>query len=216
MFIGLNYSFQILFVLIMTYLYYKYLKPKFRYLLYGYFFFFVGVVLQFSFRSVEVMIERLFEVVIISYYFIAPLSIIFSEILKYFSLKKFIKTKVFKNGFFFGIGWASLESINYFTIIFFSSISTWLGLSFDYGFLLNPHYNFFNFIFFFILNLAINVYIILAITKRDIWYLFYGILYSLFSYFGLLLLHGTSKIGFYVLLFSISLFVIFYHRRKHK
>ena len=216
MFIGLNYLFQMFFVLIVTYYYYKYLKPKFRYLLYGYFFFFIGMVLQFSFRSVEVLVERVFEVIIISSYFVAPFSIIFTEILKYFSLKKFIQTRVFKNGFFFGIGWASLESINYFTAIFFSTIFAWLGISFDYGFLLNPQYNILNFIFFFILNLAINVYIILAITKRDIWYLFYGILYSLVSYFGLLVLSGFFKLGFYLLMFGISLFVIFYHRKKHK
>jgi len=206
---------EIVFVLMITYLYYEYIKPKVKYLFYGYFFFFIGLILQLPFRYVEILLEGVFEVVLISQYFIVPFSIVLSEVVKYFSLKKFIKTRSFKNGFFFGIGWASIESINFFTISFFSIIFSWLSLSFNYTYLLNPNYGLLNFVFLFILNLAINVYVILAITKRNIRYLIAGILFSLVSYFGLLILSGFEEVGFYVFLFSVSLFIIFHHRRKH-
>jgi len=50
------------------------------------------------------------------------LSSIISEVGKYLSLKKFLKTKKINNAILFVIGWVSFESINLFSIYFFKLI----------------------------------------------------------------------------------------------
>jgi len=211
----MEFFFEIFFVILVIGLFYYYLKPKLRYFFYGAIFFFVGLILQLPLRYFYIILERVVEIFSFTHIIYVFLSIVIFEVTKYLSLKKFIRTRSFKNALFFGIGWVSFASINLFTILFFQYIFNFLALDFDYSYLLNPNYSFLYFGFIFVLNLAVTVYVILAIVKRNLIYLFYAIMYSWIVNYGLMILSGKDKFWFALVIFLVSLFVIFYHHRIH-
>ena len=114
--------------------------------------------------------------------------------------------------FFFGMGWISIESINFFSATFFSLIFSFIGIQFDYSLLLNPNYSYFNFLFFFIINLAITIFVIKSIISKKIYYLFYAIAFSIIVYYGLLLMEGFDKYMFSLASLLFSTIVIFYYK----
>ena len=204
--------FELTVALILTGIFYKFENPKLKFLFYGYLFFIVALILQLPFRFLEIYIKDWFEFMLLSQIIIAPFIIIISEITKYFSLKKFLNTYSFKNGILFGIGWVTLESINFFTIFIVSNFLGLFNLSFDISSLLNPEYGIYNFLYFFIINLAITIFIIKAITAKKKKYVVHAIIYSLFIYYGLLLLGGLHKNTFTLTSLAVSTFIIFFYR----
>ena len=212
----LNYFFEIFLALYIIVLYYLKLKPKVRYLFYGFFFFFVSLILQFPIRYILVGLDKILIIFNLTELLFIPLSIVVVEVTKYFSLKKFIKTRSLNFGLFFTVGWVSLASINYFTIIFFNFVLGFLSLSFDFSYLLNPNYNFFYFAYYFILNLAVSVFVISAIVYKNIYYLILGILFSLVSAIGILYFDSYFKFIFIFIMFIISVYILFNSKfKKH-
>jgi hypothetical protein len=204
-----GYFFQIFFALVIIFLYFYHLSPKIRYVFYGFFFFFVALLMQPPLRYFLTILDRLLDFIDLPVFVFSGLSIVIVEVTKYFSLKKFIKTKNFHNALFFGIGWISLASINFFIIYFFDSIFSLLNINFDYSYLLNPEYGVFYFIYYYILNLAVSVYIVLAIVLKDYIYLFNGISFSLIANIVLLYLDGFLSYLFMCGIFVLSIYIIF-------
>jgi hypothetical protein len=216
-----NYFFQIFFAILVIFLYFYHLKPKMRYVFYGFFFFFVALLMQPPLKYFLTMLDRILDFVDLPVFVFSGLSIIIVEVTKYFSLKKFIKTKNFHNALFFGIGWISLASINFFVIYFFDSIFGLLDIYFDYSYLLNPEYGVIFFIYYYILNLAVSVYVVLAIVLKDLIYLFNGVSFSLIANIGLLYMSGFMNYLFMAGIFVFSIYIIFdnkvhYHKYFRK
>lgn len=189
-------------------------KPKLRFLFLGYIFFFVSLILQIPFRYFELKFTYFFESVFFSSFTIAIITIIISEFTKYFSLKKFLKTRSYKNAILFAIGWSTIESINFLTSNFYQIIFSLVPINFNYANFMPAELSFFNFVFFFILNLAITVFVIFSLIKNNKLYVFFAILFSIIVYLGFVIFSDfISKIVFTALVFAYSLFVIFHYRK---
>ncbi len=209
----MSYLLEICFAALITYLFYDKEKPKVKFLLYGYVAFFVVMILQIPFKFLQSYFFDYFDSNFMPATLVLLGTVIVSEVGKYFSLKKFLNTKSFKNGIFFGIGWSTIESINYFTITFFTYVLGIFGLSFSYDFFLHEYLPTLNFAFFFIFNIAITVLVILSVIKKNYFYLIYSILLSMFVYLGLELLSGVL-LGLFILgVFVGSIFIIFRYRK---
>lgn len=206
------YILEIIVALAIAMVFYRSEKPKLQYLFYGYLFFIVALFLQLPFRFLEVYMEDWFDFVLLSQIIMAPLIIIVSELTKYFSMRKFLKTYSFKNGIFFGIGWVSLESINIFTIAVVSYALGLFNLTFDISSLLNPEYGAVNFLYFFVINIAITVFVVKAVVSKDKKFLIHAIVFSLIIYYGLLLLGGLHKNTFTLTSILVSTIIIFSYK----
>jgi hypothetical protein len=206
------YLFEIGVVMIFTMIFYRYEKPQLKYLLYGYAFFVLALLLQLPFKYLEVYIQDWFDFALLSQILLAPLIIIISELTKYFSLKRFLFTKTFKNAIFFGIGWVSLESINIFTIVTVSYFLGLFNLAFDINTMLNPSYGAINFLYFFVINIAITIFVIKAVITNQKKFLFHAIIFSLIIYYGLLLLTGIHKNTFTLTSLAFAGLIIFFYK----
>lgn len=207
------YLFEIAMAVIIAFFFYKSEKPKLKFLLYGYALFFVVLFIQLPFRYLELKLRGSFDFEFMSQILIVPVIITVTEITKYLSMKRFLNTKSFKNGIFFGIGWTTIESINFFTAGFFSIIFSMFAIKFDYSLLLNPEYGPVNFLLLFIVNLAITVFVIKSIIRKKYYYLMFAIIYSLIAFYGLLLLGGVEKLMFTFVLLTVSTFILFNYKK---
>lgn len=160
------YLIEILIAAIITYFFIKKEKPKLKFLFLGYAFFFISLLLQLPFRYLETIFSTMLETVLFSTLTIIIITTIVSELTKYFSLKRFLTTKKYKNAILFGIGWSSLESINFFTSSFYRLIFSYVPIEFDYSSIISADLSFFNFIFLFVVNLAITIFVIFSIIKK--------------------------------------------------
>jgi len=199
-------------VIFITYLFIKMEKPKIRYLFLGYAFFFLALILQFPLRVAEYYLKSNYDFAFLSIVSIPILSIIVSELTKYFSLKTFLKTKSHRNGILFGIAWVSLESISFVSAFFYLWLFQILNISFMPMLFSGTQFAFINFIFFFVVNLGVTVLIIMAIIKRRTFYLIHGILLSILVYLGLSLLVGVESFVFSLLSFMYCSYLIFKYR----
>lgn len=206
------YLIEIGIALLLSYIFYSFEKPKLRYFLYGVIFIFIVMIIQSPFKLLEITMKNYFNFKLMSQALLAPIIISISEITKYISMKKFLKTKSFKNGIFFGLGWITIESINFFTISFYTFLFSIVSISFDYSTLLNPNYGLFNFLYFLIINLSISIFVIKAVISKKIKYLFIGIFYSLLIYYSLLILDGLEKSSFTILSLLMSIAIISYYK----
>ena len=188
-------------------------KPKVRFLLYGYVFFGVALLLQLPFKYIQIKFLPYFQGSSVPFLIFSFLSIIVVEVSKYFSLKRFLKTRSFKNGILFGIGWASFESINFIKLSFFSFIFSFIRLSFDVSSFLSPKYEFFGFVFLFSVNLAATVLIVFSVIKKNLFYLFYAMLFSFLVFVCFNSFSGWDLVGFCIFAFLYSLFIIFHYRK---
>ncbi|MDA3855491.1 MAG: hypothetical protein PF569_04485 [Candidatus Woesearchaeota archaeon] len=207
--------FELLIALMIAYVFIKRERPKVKFLIYGYLFFLVSLVLQIPFKFLQLTFKDYFSSSVLPIIFLNIGVIVISELTKYFSLKRFLKTKSFKNGILFGIGWATIESISYFSLIFYSFFFGFFSLSFDYLYFLPESFPFVSFLLFFVLNLAITVFVIFSIIKKDKLYLIYAIIFSLVIFFAMLYLEKLALYIFEIFLFFYSLYII-YHYRKIK
>ena len=91
---------QIFITLLFVKIFYDAEHPKIRYLFYGYLFFFIALTIQLPFRYLELTLKEMFEFTLMSQVVIAPFLLIATEVTKYFSMKKFIRTRNFKNAIF--------------------------------------------------------------------------------------------------------------------
>lgn len=207
--------FELLIALLITYFFIKRERPKVKFLTYGYLFFLVSLILQIPFKFLQLRFADFFSSSFLPVILINIAVIIISELTKYFSLKRFLKTKSYKNGILFGIGWATIESINYFTIVFYSYFLSFLSLNFDYSTLVTTSLPLVSFILFFVLNLAITVFVIFSIIKKNYLYLIYAMIFSIVIFFAMIYLSGLGLYIFEGFLFLYSLYII-YHYRKIK
>jgi hypothetical protein len=196
---------------LLSYLFYSREKPKLKFILYGYLFFLLALFLQFPFRLLQYYLLPY-----LSNYFlpliIPILTIIISELTKYFSLKRFMKTKSYKNGIFFGIGWVSLESISIISSTFYFLLFSAFAIQISSSGYFGPNLSFFNFVYFFTVNLAITVLVIVSLIKKNYYFLIYAILFSILIFLGFELL-GTFELLFFALItFFIAFILIFKYR----
>lgn len=204
-------SFEILTVLLITLLFIYHRRPKIQYLFYGYLFFIAAILLQFPFRFLEVYFRG--NISFLPYIpYLPVLAIIVSELTKYFSLKRFMKTRSFKNGILFVIGWVSLESFSFFTVFVYGIFFSFFSININPTLFAGSTYSFLNFLFFFILNLSISVLIVFSIIKKNIFYLIYAIIYSIFVSVALISVSGFQFFVFVIIAFLYSLYIIFRYR----
>ena len=209
----MSYTLEILFAILITYLFINHKKPKLRYLLYGYLGISISILLQLPFKYTQSIISEQINNALIPVTILTIVTITISEITKYIFLKKVLKTKIFKNGILFGIGWSTIESINIFTITLFSIIFSILGNSFNYSFLLTQNVPFINFIFFFITNIAITSIVIFSVIKKKKIHLFFAILLSITISIGLQHLQGVNKALFSIIILSYCIYLIFNYNK---
>lgn len=207
------YFIQILIVCILTYYFVKKNKPNIKFLFLGIGFFFLTLIFQIPLRFIEINLLKYFNSsLVIPTIILIFLSTLISESTKYFSLNKYLKTKSYKNAILFVIGWISLESINIFSIYFYSIFFGFFGIEFDVNLFLQ-NYNLLNFVFFFILNLALSVFIILAVIKKKHFYFIFSVLLGFLVSLSLINLNGIEKYFFMFLVFIYSLYVIFKYNK---
>jgi len=189
-------------------------KPNLRYLFYGYFFFLITLLMQIPFKITEIFLkEHMKQESNLPFIIISVGIIIMTEISKYFSLKSFVNTKSIKNGILFGIGWATIESIQYFSIIIFSFIFSYFSINFNYNLLLSNQNDLINFFYFFIFNLSITVLVIFSVIKKKLIYLIQAILYSILVLFALRYTTQILNFIFQILFLLYSTFIIFKYKK---
>lgn len=204
----MEYLGQIFFLLLITYLFVHFKKPKIRFLFYGYFFFILILLIQIPIKVAENFLLKYINFTSLPIILLNILSITLFELTKYFSLKRFVKSKSFKNEILFGIGWVSLESLSIFTTLFYSLAFTLLGVHLKYT-NLTAGQNSINFLFFLLFNLAITILIIISIIKKKIKYLIISISLSYLTFFAIIYLTGLYKYLFFIITIIYSTFIIY-------
>lgn len=208
------YIIEILTALLITIYFIQKENPKIRYLFYGYFFFLITLIMQIPFRITELFLkEHMPSQSRLPFIIVSMGIIIMTEISKYYSLKSFVNTKSIKNGILFGIGWATIESIQYFSVIFFSFLFSFFAINFDYTLLLKEQNQIVNFFFFFIFNLSITVLVIFSVIKNRLLYLVQAILYSCLVLYSITYIEGTLGLFLELLFVLYSLFIIFKYKK---
>jgi len=184
-------------------------KPQLKYLFYGFLFFFFMLIIQIPIKFLGYYTRGYLKSnILIPIVLLIILSSIISEVGKYLSLKKFLKTKKINNAILFVIGWVSFESINLFSIYFFKLIFGLFNIDLNYSIFLN-HYDLLNFIFFYIFNLALSVLVIISVIKRKTIYLFYAISLSVLIGISMVSFVNLNKILIMSFMFLYSIFIIF-------
>ncbi len=212
-FIFMFWIIEILIALIITYFFIVRERPKVRFLLYGYLFFVLASVLRLPVEFLKSYFSDFFSTNLIPLFILSISIIIILEIAKYLSLKRFLKTKSYKNGILFGIGFATFESINFFKVLVITYVFSFLSLNLDTSITLGPNLEILSFLFFFILNVATTVLIIISIIKKNLWYLFYAIILMIVSLFGFNFLNESYKLFAQMVVIFYCLFVIFHYRK---
>ena len=208
------YLIEIFVALLITIYFIQKESPKIRYLFYGYFFFLITLTMQIPFRITELFLkEHMPQESKLPFILMSLGIIIMTEISKYYSLKSFVNTKSMKNGVLFGIGWATIESIQYFSIIFFSFLFSFFSINFNYALLLKEQNQLVNFFFFFVFNLSITVLVIFSVIRNKIVYLIHAIIYSCLVLFLIAYTEGSTKILSEILMFGYSLFMVFKYKK---
>lgn len=206
------YLIEIGIALLITFYFIKKENPKIKFLYLGYAFFILAMILQLPFRYLELELSSLIKENLGPTIILSILTIVVSELTKYFSLKKFLKTKSYKNGILFGIGWSSIESINFITANFYYYIFTMLNLELNISPFLGENLPIISFIFLFVFNLSLTVLIIISIIKKRFIYVMYSIWLSLIMIYLPIFFEGYIKTGIYVALFIYALIIIFKYR----
>ena len=201
---------EIILVIFFAYYFYTKEKPKIKFFILGIVFSLLSLLLQLPLRMAEVELSEFLISDTLPFLLIAIGAPIISELTKYFSLKKYLKTRSQKNGIFFGIGWVGIESISFFSLWIYSKVFSFFNLMYQPSALVSSTLPLWSFTFIFIINLAITVLVVFSITKKKWQYLLYAILYSSIIY--IVLHETTNKIFFQTIFFLYSLFIIFRYR----
>jgi hypothetical protein len=198
-------------VLLIVYYFYKKHKPKVKFLFLGIFFFGIAFLISFPFK---VLFQKIIENFSGFGFYLSNLVVlifftIFFESSKYFALKKYLKTRSFKNGVFFVIGWSGVETLgifNYYLINFLKeNFNVFVNTS-NFAFNLNV----LDFLFYLLLNLAISVLVVISIIKKKKIYFFYGLIFSILTIIFLNMLNSIILEFFLKIIISIySLYIIF-------
>ncbi len=199
-------------ILVVFFAYYFYTKekPKIKFILLGALFSLLSILLQLPLRIAEIEIEQYFLSDTLPLLLIAFGVPIITELTKYFSLKRYLKTRSQKNGIFFGIGWVGIESISYISLVLYTTVFSYLSLTYQPQNLVESTLPLWSFIFLFIINLSITVLVVFSVTKKKFYYVIYAILYSAIVY--LVLLEVQQKFLFQCAFIIYSLFIIFRYR----
>lgn len=206
------YLVEIVIAFVITYAFIKREKPKLKFLFYGYIFFLLALILQIPFKFLQAYFEQYLTTTITKTVLLSVISIIVTEFVRYFSLKRYLKTKSYKNGILFGIGWATFDAINYIKIIFFTSLFSLLPIYLDYSTFLSSNLPFITFSYSFVLNVALTTLCIIAIIKKRIFYVIYAILINIIS-FSLIYFDSLTRLIIEGTIFAYCLFVIFHYRK---
>lgn len=171
---------EVLIVSIFTFNFIKRERPNVVFFFLGFLFAIVAFVLKLPLLYLLGLIdfENTFSSIILSGVIIAIVTALINEVTRYLSLKRFLRTRSYKNGILFGIGWAAFTII----IFFQEMILTYFGTQFSFlqGIVLeNVSYNFLEFTLVLTTTLAQSVFIVFAVLKKQKRYLVYSILYSI-------------------------------------
>ncbi len=210
---NLEYFLQIIIALAIIFYFIKKYKTKNIFIFYAILFYILSLILQIPIKYLELMFLNDNFLNTIPIFFTIIISIIISELIKYFSLKKNLKTKSYKNGILFLLVWISLESINIFSILFYKYFFSIFSISFNYTYLINPNLNLINFIYFYIINIGISIMVLYSIIKKQKIYLFSAIFYSSFIYLSLYFFTGLEKLIIILLSFCFSLFTCLFYKK---
>lgn len=201
---------EVFLVIFFAYYFYTKEKPKLRFLFLGIIFSIVSLFLQLPLRIFEVELKSLMSSTTLPLLLIAFGVPIISELTKYFSLKRYLKTKSQKNGIFFGIGWVGVESISYISLILYSTVFSYISLTYQPQNLVESTLPLWSFLFFLIINISVTVLVVLAVIKRKKYFLFYAIIYSALIY--LTLIKAPQPLLFQIIFVVYSFFIIFKYR----
>lgn len=204
--------FKIMIVVVLAFFFYKSEKPKLYFFFFGIIFFLVALFIQLPFKLLEFQFKQLPYIFFqISSLIVGLLAIVVSEVTKYISLKKYLKTKSLKNGIFFGIGWVGFESIAFISLFIYTLFFSFFDISFNPIYLVSSSMSIWNFIFFLIINSTITMFIIASVIKKRRIFFIYGILFSMIIY--LILYLSEDSFILEVILILYSLFTLFNYNR---
>jgi hypothetical protein len=208
------YFLEIIFILFVILFFIYREKPKIRFLFYGSLFFLISLLIQIPFKLFELRLIENLGFFSFSVYLVISISVIISELIKYFSLNKYLsKTRSLKNGILFILVWISLESLTFFTVTFYTFLFSLISIDFNYAFLLSEEISFFNFIYFFFINVAVSILVLHSVIKKNILYLFSAIFFSLIIYINLHILSGLEEYLFIFFSLFFSMILLFYYKK---
>jgi hypothetical protein len=173
---------------------------------FAFFFFFISLLVQFPFVLLHQYLKDFLSTGFFSVAFLIITQNILSESIKYYSLKRKLKTRSIKNALLFGLTWVCLESLSFISLYVFSFFAQFFSLSLSLPF--STIIPFWSFIVLFAANSVITTYIIVAIVKRKKQYFYFGLLYTLLFSFIFLFSLRPWFIDFGIIVFS---FLIIYH-----
>ena len=203
---------EIFVCLLITYIFIKREKPNLKFYLLGVFVFFISLILQIPVKYLELEIMKYFSTQAISIIAVSIIGIFISELLKYYSLKRYLKkTRSYKNAIIFGLGWVTFESVTFFSLIFYQTLFSLFNMTISPSIISSGIIPFWNFISIFIVNMGITVLVIFSVIKRDLFYLFFAILFASLVYLTLFVVH--DKIFFEIIFVMYSLFLIFKYKK---
>jgi len=166
-------------------------KPQLKFFFLALFFFFISLLLQFPLLLLQPYIHYFLGKSFIPVIFFVMLQALLTESLKYYSLKRKLKTRSMKNALLFGLTWVSLESISLVSFYFYFYLSSLVGTSFSLTSSLSSTIPFWTFFVLFSMNSLITYYIIISIVKRKKRFFYIGLFYAI-AFSILILLHKQN------------------------
>ena len=201
---------EIVLFLFFAYFFYTKEKPKKIYFILGAFFAALSIALQLPILIMEPYLEGYITQAAVSTIIVMIASLVIMEIVKYFSLKRYLKTRSYKNGIFFGIGWVGMISIPYFSFIVYDLVLSYLSIPYHPQELIETTLPLWSFIFFFVINLAITVLVIFSVINKTKIYLIYALIFSILV--NTTLYETGGDIILQIVYFLFSLLIIFRYR----
>jgi hypothetical protein len=209
---------EIILILIFVYYFIKKEKPKKRFFIYGFLISIIVFIFKLPINFLIYYIQNQIEIqnTSIPILLIMIFSIIITEIARYLSLKRYFKSKSYKNGILFGIGWATFSSLLFLhsvVIDFLKSINLFQNNNLGSMFvIIEPiSMSIIPFIFLFLLNIAQSTLIIISIIKKNIFYIIYSILLGIFC--NLIFLNNNNNLIVELIIILIIFFIVFHYRK---
>jgi hypothetical protein len=205
---------ELILAILITYLFVYKTGARLKFLFLGYFFFCLALVMQLPLKILLEWTKEHFPThALLPILLITTVSIGITQVTKYFSLKRFLKTKSYKNGILFGLGWATIESIDILKIFILNTVVSTIHLTLSNSIFVDPQYSLLEFAYFFIVNVSLTSLIIFAIITKKSYFLYFTIMYALFVHIGLPFISNPTQNLLIVVTFLFSLFIIFWHKQ---
>lgn len=209
----IEYIYQILSILLITYLYIHFKKPKIRYLFFGYLTYIFVLIITFPLKYFEYILFQDLSISLLTPLLVGAITIIIIEISKYFTLKRFLYIKNIESAILFSIGWVSIDSLVFLHKYIYNKIIQFLPLELTLDFINKSQFYNLPFFYIFLINLSLTILIVISVIKKKKFFLFLAIFLSLLIYFYLNYFLQEQNLYFNLFLFLISGFILF---KSHK